>query len=86
MTRLSGAPPARPRSTAFAGLLEPHEKISDTLKYKVGLQRDENGKQVTFFLYLCISTEAEHYLEDDILKHKVLVVIGNCQLYILVQY
>ena len=30
MTRLSGAPPARPLSTAFAGLLEPHEKISDT--------------------------------------------------------
>ena len=33
MTRLSGAPPARPLSTAFAGLLEPHEKISDTLRY-----------------------------------------------------
>ena len=84
MTRLSGAPPARPRSTAFAGLLEPHEKISETLKWNSSSQRNENGKQATFLVYLCISTEAEHYLEDDILKYEVLVVIGNCQLHILV--
>ena len=57
---------------------------SDSGPIKI-LQRNENGKQATFLVYLCISTEAEHYLEDDILKYKVLVVIGNCQLYILIK-
>ena len=89
MTRLSGAPPARPLNTAFAGLLEPQEKISATLKllyakyislksqteYDGECQKREMCPSCAW--YLCIPAEAEHDLEDNILKDKVLIVVWN---------
>ena len=33
--------------------------------------------------YLCVSTEAEHDVVDEVLKHKVVVIIGRGQLHIL---
>ena len=33
--------------------------------------------------YLCVSTEAEHDVVDEVLKHKVVVIVGRSQLNIL---